>query len=177
MNESKISVRYAKALFDLALEKNILEEVKKDVEMLGQVCEIPEFKDFLKSPIISISDKQEIFLNIFQKNVNPYVSEFLRLLTKERRETFLKIITLNFLTLYRKTLGIKEVELTTCTEISEQTRAKIVQMLTISLKSRIDIKHKVDENIIGGFVLRVDDQQMDASVKTQLKNMRNQLVN
>lgn len=176
MNESKISVRYAKALFNLAVEKQMLESIKADVEMLNEICDIKEFKEFLSSPIIPISKKQEIFKTIFQKNVNTFVSEFLLLLAKGRREVYLKIITLDFLKFYRDLLGIKEAELTTAVAISEDSKAKIVQMLTILLKSKIDIKHKINSDIIGGFVLRIDDKQIDSSVKTQLKDFKNELV-
>ena len=57
MNDSKISVRYAKALFNLALERNIIDAVKVDVEFLNEVCNLPEFNDFLNSPILPVSKK------------------------------------------------------------------------------------------------------------------------
>ncbi|MBN2891129.1 MAG: ATP synthase F1 subunit delta [Bacteroidales bacterium] len=176
MNDSKISVRYAKALFNLAVEKEILEPIKSDVELLLEICKIEAFKEFLHSPIIPISKKQQVFKGVFTGSVNQYVVDFLLLLAKSRREVFLEIITLDFLKFYRDLLGITEVELTTASQISEKSKEQFIEMLTVLLKSKIDIKHKINESIIGGFVLRIDDKQIDASVKTQLQDFKKELV-
>ncbi len=176
MNESKISVRYAKALFNLSVEQKLLEQVKADVLMLLNTCEIDEFNEFLNSPIISISKKQEVFSTLFKNSINKIVLDFLLLLAKGRREIYLKIISLDFLKYYRDFLGIKEAELTTALEISEETKNNISLMLNKIMNSKIEIKHKVNNDIIGGFILRVDDNQIDASVKTQLKNIKKELI-
>ncbi len=177
MNESKISVRYSKALFSLANERKILEEVKKDVEILLAICKIKEFDEFLSSPIIPVSKKTIIFRGIFQGNVNQIVLDTLLLIVKNRRETLLKIISLDFLTLYRKQLGITDAELITADEVSEENKQKIKELLKQILKGKIELSHKIDPEIIGGFILRIDDRQIDSSVKTQLKNFRTELTN
>jgi len=176
MNESKISVRYAKALFNLSVEQNQLEQIKSDIALLLESCSIPEFNEFLNSPIIPVSKKQEIFKKIFNNNINKYVIDFLLLVAKNRRESYLKLMSLNFLKFYRNLLGIKEAELTTATTIDENTKSQIVLMLSQILNSKIDIKHKIKDNIIGGFILRIEDKQIDASIKTQLNNFKKELI-
>jgi F-type H+-transporting ATPase subunit delta len=177
MNDSKISVRYAKALYNLALEKNLLEQIKSDIELLNEACYIPEFNEFLNSPIIPISKKQLVFEGIFKGNVHKYVIDFLLIIAKSRREVFLKLITLDFLKFYRDLLGITEAELTTAVEISQQSKTQIVEMLKGLLDTNIDIKHRIKPEIIGGFVLRIDDKQIDVSVRTQLQDFKKELVN
>ena len=177
MNESKISVRYSKALFNLAKEKKILDEVKKDIEILLTICQIKEFDEFLSSPIIPISKKAIIFRGLFEGNVNKIVLDTLLLIVKNRRETLLKIISLDFMTLYRKELGIIKAELITADKISEENKKEIKEMLKKILKGKIDLSQKIDSEIIGGFILRIDDKQIDSSVKTQLKNFRKELTN
>jgi len=176
MNESKISVRYAKALFNLAKEKNILDEVKKDVDLLYEVCNIDEFDEFLNSPIIAVSNKIRIFDGIFRGNVNQIVLDTLLLVGKNRRETFLKLITLNFLTYYRRHLGITEVNFITASEVSEENKQNIKNLLYQIIEGKIDLKHSINSDIIGGFVIRVDDKQIDSSVRTQLKNIKKELI-
>ena len=61
MNDSKISVRYSRALFQSALEKNILDKVNQDMILISEICKVPETKEFLKSPVIVPSKKIEIF--------------------------------------------------------------------------------------------------------------------
>ena len=176
MNDSKISVRYAKALFNLAKEKNLLEQIKSDVELLYEACLLPDFIEFLNSPIIPISKKQLVFQGIFNKSVHKYVVDFLNIITKSRREIYLKLITLDFLKFYRDLLGVTEAELTTAVEISDNSKTQIVEMLKKILDSTIDIKHKIKPEIIGGFILRINDKQIDVSVKTQLQNYKKELV-
>ncbi len=65
MNDSKISVRYSRALFQSALEKKILDEVNQDMILIAEICKAPETKEFLSSPIIVPSKKIEIFHKIF----------------------------------------------------------------------------------------------------------------
>lgn len=177
MNESKISVRYAKALFNLAAEKQILDIVKNDMELISESCKIKEFNDFLNSPIIPVSKKEIIFEGIFKGNVHQVVLDTLLLIAKNRRETFLNIISLNFLTLYRKYFGITEAQLTTAFEIPEDTKQKLIELLRQIVDGKIELKQNLNPEIIGGFILRIDDKQLDSSVKTQLKNFRKQLTN
>jgi len=175
MNDSKISVRYAKALFNLAKENDILDTIKKDIAFLNETCSTPIFNDFLNSPIIPISKKSLVFEKTFKGNVHHFVLEFLLLIAKNRRESYLKLITLDFLKYYRNFHGIIEAELTTATEISDENINNIISMLSDLLKGEIEIKNNVKTDLIGGFVIRIDDKQIDASVKTQLKNYRKEL--
>ncbi|MEA3452100.1 MAG: ATP synthase F1 subunit delta [Bacteroidota bacterium] len=176
MNESKISVRYAKALFNLAKEKNILDEIKKDVDLLNEICNIEEFDEFLNSPIIPVSKKMQVFDGIFRGNINQIVLDTLLLIGKNRRETFLILITLNFLTYYRKYIGITEVNFTTASEVSEENKQNIKKLLQQIIQGKIELKHNINSDLIGGFVLRVDDKQIDSSVRTQLKDIKKELI-
>jgi len=175
MNDSKISVRYAKALFNLALERNIIDAVKVDVEFLNEVCNLPEFNDFLNSPILPVSKKLIVIKNIFKGNILDMVYDFIVLMTTNRRESFLKIITLDYLKFYREFKGIVEAELTTAVAISEDNKQNIALLLKQLLGGDVDIKNKIKPDIIGGFVLRVDDKQIDASVKAQLLAYKTEL--
>jgi len=176
MNDSKISVRYAKAIFKLALENNILPRIKQDMEILYETCEIPIFNEFLHSPIIQISEKQKILQSLFKEKVHKYTLSFLNILATNRRETFLQIISLNYFTFYREILGIKEIVLTSSTALTADTKAKIISTLKQLFKSEIELKEKVNKEIIGGFIIKIDDQQIDASVKTKLSTLKKDLV-
>jgi len=176
MNESKISVRYAKALFGLAKDNNLLKEVKSEVDVIFEVFSMPQFTEFLNSPIIAVSKKQEVFTNVFKSQVNSFVLDFLILLVKNRREAFLKIICLNFFKLYRNEFNIVEAELTTAVAIDDATKNNIILMLNKLLGYNVEIKQNVKEEIIGGYVLRIDDKQIDESVKTKLQTIKKQLL-
>ena len=83
---------------------------------------------------------------------------------------------MNFLNLYRKYLGITKAELITATTVSKEVLTNIETMLKQMLLTKIEFNQNINPDIIGGFILRIDDQQIDASVKTQLKEFKKQLT-
>lgn len=176
MNESKISVRYAKALFELAKDQNKLDTVKNDVELLLEMTKIDDFNNFLKSPVITISQKQDIFKNLLEGKVDKIVLDTLLLMAQNRREAYLKITALNFLKLYRNELNITEVELTTAIELDENSKKAIIDMLKEKVGEKIDLKTNVNPDIIGGFIVRIEDKQLDASVSGQLQKFKKELT-
>jgi len=178
MNDSKITSRYAKALFDLALETNKLKIVKNDIDVIFKaVSELPNFKEFINSPIIRASKKQEILTNIFKQEVCDISLNFLNLIAHNRREMFLKLICLNFFTLYRKFMNIKQAEITTTRNIPNDFKNKIEEIIKNIYKSEVELEQKIDDSLIGGFIIKIDDKQLDASVSTKLNNIKKELQN
>ena len=178
MDQSKIAVRYAKAFFALAKEKNILPDLKKDVELIFNVCETSaDFNLLLASPVIKTSKKEQLMTSVFEGKVNDFSLKFIQLIIKNNREIYIPGICRNFLDLTRKDQNIKSARLTTATEISAETTKKVKALLEKELKATVEITGKVDPNIIGGLILRLDDHQYDASVATQLKNIKKELLN
>lgn len=176
MNEGKISVRYSKAVFALAKEQNKLDSLKQDMNLILEAVEIPEFKDFLQNPVILVSQKQNVFRALFGSKVDKITLDTMLLMAKNRRETYLKLFALNFLKLYRDFLNITEVELTTAVEINSEIRTTIINLLKTRFSAEIELKTNTNTDLIGGFVVRVDDKQLDASVKGQLQNFKKELT-
>ena len=177
MNQSKISVRYAKALFISSQEKNILEEIKNDITLVYKtIKEITEFRLFLTDPITKTSKKQLIFKNAFDRKVNNLTLSFIELIVKNKREMHLEDISRNFLDLYRKEKGIKKVVFTSATKASEHTKKNISELVKNVYKSEVDLTETVNSDIIGGFILRIEDQQVDTSVSSKLEKFRRELT-
>lgn len=178
LNESKISVRYAKAFFSSALEGNRLEGIKKDVDLLLDLLNSePRFKELLSSPVVSTRQKSETLNAIFKGRVNGLTVDFLQLLLKNHREMFLLEMCLNFRSFYGKHTGIRAARLVTAVETDAQLLAKFSELIMAQTGSIAGLTTVVDENIIGGFILTIDDKQLDASIATQLKRMKRELVN
>ena len=177
MDENKISVRYAKALFSLAKEKNVLDAVKNDVDLIYQTSKaLPEFKMILGSPVIKTSVKAKIFKEIFVKHVNSITFSFLSLLLTNNRETFLEDISRNFLALYRKSTGFKSAVISSAVELDSVTVERFRQLIRNKFKTEVELTCTVNPDLIGGFVLRVEDQQIDASVSAKLKGLKKELI-
>ncbi len=173
MREYKVAGRYAKALFDLAIEMKVLEKVYADAELIIDVCE--ENRDFvllLRSPIIKDVKKLAIIKDIFEKNLNELTYRFLVVITRNKRESIIKEIAERFVDFYKEYKNILPVNLTAAIKLDEETRGKIIELLNTHSDSTIELTEKVDEKLIGGFVLSFDDKQLDASILRQIKNLK-----
>jgi len=177
MNASKISVRYAKALFELAKESGELEKVRTDMEVILDVCKTsPEFRDFLNNPVISDAEKSRAFESVFKNSLQKVTNNFFRLLARNKRESALLIICMNFLDFYMKEKHIKRAKLTTSQPVSDSVVNKLRQAIKVELNSDALIETHTDASIIGGFILRIDDLQYDASIVSQLKIIKQELM-
>ena len=177
MDQSAITVRYAKAIFETAKEKSLLDEMKADMEWLAELSgQSKEFALLLESPIVNTSKKAALINSVFGGKVNKLSLNFLLLLVENKREEYLPGICRNFLDLTRKDQNIKSAVLTTATVISREILAKVEQLLSKELNATVELTSKTKPEILGGLVLRLDDKQYDASVATKLKNIKQNLL-
>ncbi len=177
MNYSAIAVRYSKALLSLAEEKGILDEVQKDILLVQSVCDTEdEFKRLLEMPVIPASKKISIFGEIFGSKINALTLKFLELIAKKRRESYLHPMTYAFLNLYKAKQGIKTVTFTSVEKIDDDVKKVISALVKEHYKAEIELVEQTNSNLIGGFVLRVDDDQFDASVANQLERIKREFI-
>jgi F-type H+-transporting ATPase subunit delta len=175
MNDSKISVRYSKALFESAVEKNILDKVNQDMLFISEVCRFPEMKDLLLSPIIFPSRKTEILHKMFEGNVEKITLSLLDLVVINGRESFIPAIARVFVRETMRYKGITRSLLTTAVQVEPGVRKQITEMIEKVFKTKVEMEETVDTDIIGGFILRVDDNLVDASLKTKLRKIKKEL--
>jgi F-type H+-transporting ATPase subunit delta len=113
MNDSKISVRYAKALFELALEKDKLVEIEADMRLIMEISLLDDFRDLLSNPVVLPSKKEKIFEIAFKDALNSLSFSLIRQLIRNGREQFLPAIARNFISSSEKHRGITQASLTT----------------------------------------------------------------
>lgn len=178
MNEGIVTKRYAKALFMAGEEEGKTEEIRKDIDsILLTVKESDEFKEFLDSPIIKQTSKAKLLRDIFEGKLNSITLTFLELLAKNRREQFLTSACLQYLELYQEYKGIKQAVFTTTKALSEAHRKEVLEYLKKEFKLKVELVENIDETIIGGFKLRIEDKQIDASIKAKLRKIETELIN
>jgi ATP synthase, F1 delta subunit len=175
MNDSKISVRYSRALFESALEKKILDKVYSDMIFISEICDMPEMKEFLYSPIIVPSKKMEILHRITEKNVEKITLSFLDLVVRNEREAFLPAMARAFKHETKKYKGITESVLTTAVKVDAGIRKQVSTLIEEIFKTKVELTEVVDEKIIGGFVLGIEFDLIDASVRSKLRKIEKEL--
>lgn len=176
MNDSKISVRYSKALFQTALENKIIDKVMADMALITEVYKAPEMKEFLLSPIIPPSKKISIFHKLFEGNVQKVTLSLLDLLVQNGRESFLPAIARAFIRETQIHRGVTEAVLTTAVPVDTKVRKQISDLVEDTFSTKVELKEVVDPEIIGGFILRVEDNYIDASIKNKLRKVRKELL-
>mgnify|MGYP006294827565 CR=1 FL=1 len=177
MNDSKISVRYAKALFSLAEEKAVLDKIYQDMHVLYTVCrQVKNFLDFLENPVIKPSEKKNFFKDNFREYLHELSMEFINLIIKNNRESYLERIVFNFINSYKKYKGVKTVTLTSAYKLDDDLQNAIIKQIEKGLNAEIEIHPRINKKILGGFILRVDDKQYDASISRQLEVLKNEIA-
>jgi F-type H+-transporting ATPase subunit delta len=177
MTISAIRVRYAKAFFQLAKEKKMLNTLKPDIQKVFDVCsQSPDFVNMLESPVIKTSKKAELITSIFKSEIHLLTLKFLVLITNNKRENYIPGICRNFLEMTREDQNIKSAVLITASEINPKITDKIKNLLEKELNATVELSSQIKPEIIGGLILRIDDKQFDSSVVTSLEKIRKNLL-
>jgi F-type H+-transporting ATPase subunit delta len=175
MNDSKISVRYSRALFESALEKKILDKVYDDMTFISEICEMPEMKEFLNSPIIVPSKKTDILHRITEKYIQKITLSFIDLVIRNERETFLPAMARAFKHETKQYRGITDSVLTTAVKVDAGLKKQVSDLITGIFKTKVELSEIVDKEIIGGFILKIEDNYIDASVRSKLRKIEKEL--
>jgi F-type H+-transporting ATPase subunit delta len=178
MLENKAASRYAKSLIDLSTEQNALEEIKNDMVLLDQVIDQnPELEAILKNPIVPLDKKAGILDNVFGAKVNAVTKVFLNLVVKKGRSEILFGTAKAFIQQYNAIKGIVTAEVTSATELTDANRAEIVAIVKKEVgANEVVIKEKVNDKLIGGFILKVGDKQFDASIANGLNKLKKEFA-
>ncbi len=176
MNESKISVRYSKALFLSARERGIVNKVREDMVLLLEISLIEEVRDLITSPVIQNSIKRDALKEIFKNSVEDITLNLILLTVANNRESFLPGIARSLIDRADKFNGVTKATLTTAVAISDTVKQRIISLIEKSLNTTVDLAEKQDPGITGGFMLKVEDTFVDGSVKSQLRKIKKQIT-
>jgi F-type H+-transporting ATPase subunit delta len=176
MNDSKISVRYAKALFQAAEEAKVLPQVMQDMDLIMKIYTLDDFRSVLESPIVKTSDKKKVTEKLFTGKISALTTSFIDLLLSNKRESHLPSIARNFKFLYKNNQGILTAEIVVSEPIDKGQAEKFRILLKKTFNSEIELEQSVKPSILGGFILRVEDEQFDASVTSGLAKIKKQLL-
>lgn len=177
MSDFKVSVRYATSLLEMATEKNNLDKISQDMELVYNTINTNlQLKSVLASPIVKSPVKLSILSDIFRHLVCEDSFSFLKFLVDKNREDIIVSILKKFLELKDEQIGIVNVNVTTAFEFTPEQEAALRQKMEGYLNKNVRINYKIDRQIIGGFIAKVGDTVFDASLKHQLDLLKIQFV-
>jgi F-type H+-transporting ATPase subunit delta len=172
MDITIISKRYAKALFALALERDLIEPVYQDMLLIDDVMKHNRnLRYVMSSPIIPGSKKINIIQNLLKGRVSELTFKFTTLVLKKDRALLIRFIAGNYIDLYNDHHNIVTAKLITAIELNEDTRKELMKQLETISQKTIELEEHVKKDLIGGFVLRFKDAIYDASLRNKLDSL------
>lgn len=173
MVESRAASRYAKALLELAIEQKVLDQVHEDMLFFTRtVDENRALLLMLQSPVVPHHKKYAVLHDLFQKRVHPITFSIFDIITKKNREGILYDIAKAFHEQYNVYNNIQVAQVITTFPLDEQLRARFKKLTEETTGKKVELKEEVDPKLIGGFVLRVGDKQIDESIKHKLLKLQ-----
>jgi F-type H+-transporting ATPase subunit delta len=173
MRSVRSAIRYAQALLGLAKEESSLDAVKADMELiLRTLSQNSELRVLMQSPVIRAEKKHAILTEIFENRVEKMTMAFLQLLAKKHREMFVVEIAQSFIHLWRVEMGIVKVHISSAQALSAAQRESMIKWTMKWTGSKVELDEIVNPDLIGGFVLRADDKQLDATISSRLNELK-----
>ncbi|MDO5446594.1 MAG: F0F1 ATP synthase subunit delta [Prevotellaceae bacterium] len=176
MDLGLISVRYARALLKCSLEQKVEDAVYDDMLTLSKsFASVPQLSVAIANPMMQREEKAQLIETAMGGNPNELSKKFVTLVLSKERVKHLMFMASSYITLYRKHKNITSGKLTTATPVSQQTEAKMKQMVESKTNGTVEFETVVDPEIIGGFILEYDTYRMDSSVQNALRTISAQL--
>jgi len=173
MKDSLAAKRYAKSLIGLAQEKNMLDQVYADMELINNTIKSNhDLYLLLKSPVVNTDKKQHILLAVFGDYTSDLSKLFLNLISSKKREGIIQNIASSFVAQYKSMKNIVVAKITSAISLDKEQLTSILSLIDSNKKATFEVVENVDPEIIGGFKIRVGDQQIDASISKELRDLK-----
>ena len=172
MLQSRAAKRYAKALIELAAERDMLQQVDSDMRHISaSIDENEELRNLLQNPIINSEVKQDA-LQGFYGDLSPLALDTIRVLVENKRIELLQSVADQYIILYEELKQEDVAEVTTAVALDQGLEKKLLQKLKTITGNTVTLNNTIDESILGGFILRIGDIQYNASIANKLENLR-----
>lgn len=177
MDNGKISVRYARALFQLAQEQGCEESVYDGLTRFAHnyLLAIAQFNEVLSDPIVAKEEKVKLVEMAVGEPMHDLLKQFIAFVAEQKREDKMFFIAMKFMEMYRAKHNILSTQVTTATELPEDSYDKIKAFIKQTFDAEAEMEVKIDPSLIGGFILDIENTRMDASVVGQLNAIKNTL--
>ena len=170
---AEVAQPYAQALMSVAQGNNITDQIGEDVRgLLNLLKESDQLRNFIDNPFIDANDKKAVLGRVLGEEVNPSLRNFLMLLVDRRRISFLSDICEQYLVLLRQLTQTVLAEVTSAVPLSEsQSQTIREKVMAMTSARQVELETNVDGDIIGGVIIKIGSQVVDASLRGQLRRL------
>lgn len=168
-----LATPYADALLQVGESRQETDRLAEEAQQLLQVWNASDsLRDAMRSPVLSVESKKKALAALFQKDISPAMANLLKLMADRQRVGVLDAVLERFLELYRQLRGIALAEVVSASPLSEDQLSRLTDKLkTVSGSPRVELRHRVDPSLIGGFVVRIGSQVIDSSLLGQVRRL------
>ena len=169
---------YSQALYELASEEKILNDVEEHViSLIKLISQSKDFNSLIKNPTNKQEDQLNVINIIFEKfNLNNLLKKFLNFLVTKRRLFYVEKILKDFVTICSKNRGEISAKLTVAKELNENEINKIKNDLSQNFGSDVKLNYNYDPDLIGGLIIQVESLMIDASIKNKLQQIEKKMI-
>lgn len=176
MKSSRIAQIYARAVYELAADSDILSQVAEDLRLVSDTWHAsPEFRQFLQHPELSADAKKLAVRRIFSDRIHPVTSNFLDVLLDRGRESAISEIAGDFQALWDQARGIAHAMVETATPLSAEDTAQLIKTLSRVTGQTVVVETRTNPALLGGIVVRIGDRVFDGSLVRQLARLGGRL--
>ena len=177
MDNGRISVRYARALFQTAQEQGCEAEVYDGLTRFAHnyLLAIAQFNEVLADPIVAREEKVKLMEMAVGEPLHDTLKQFITFVAEQKREDKMFLIAMKYMEMYREKHNILSTQVTTATELTEESYDKIKAFIKRTFDADAEMEVHIDPSLIGGFILDIENTRMDASVAGQLNALKNKL--
>ena len=177
MSANRAAIRYAKAILEIASDKNVADAVGTDMKMIAiTIKSNAELRNFIQNPTLKVDVKESATLAIFTET-NDVTKKLFRLLKENKRFEILSEIASEYLVLLDEKNGVQVAKVTTAIEMDAALKSQVLAKIATLTTKQVTIENIVDPSIIGGFILRIGDQQYNAAIANRLQILKRELSN
>lgn len=175
---SNLSSSYADALFEIAMEENIADEILEQTQVISQVLrENADFVKLLGAPMISKEEKAEFVDSIFTQKINRNLLNYMKVMIQRKDTAVMGESFRLYEKLYNRHFGIEKAVAITAVPMSEQLQTRLTEKLEKTTGKKIILTNRVDETCLGGVILEFSDMQINDSIAQKLETLKTQLKN
>ena len=176
MAGARAAIRYAKAVLELAKDQKATDVVNDDMKLIvNTIADSKDLSDMLQSPVVRSSVKKSVLLEVF-KNSNKITGSLIDTLISNKRLSIIGEVASKYGFLYDQLKGTEIAQVTTAVPLTDDLKVKVLAKVKELTGKDVEVKNIIDENILGGFVLRVGDIQYNASIANKLNKLKREFT-
>jgi F-type H+-transporting ATPase subunit delta len=178
MSATKVARRYARAVFQLASERDAGDAVRADCQALERMLkDSAEFAGVVQSPVLPPAEQQRVLRGLLDGHAHPLTLQFLCFLAQKGRLVHLGAICTMYETLYCDRNGILKAMVTSTVALTPEQTQSIHTRLEQRFQRTIEADSRVDPSLLGGFKVSIGDTILDFTIQAQLARLRRQCMN